>query len=92
MTRTWVLIADNHRGRLFERQTRGHTLVELADFVYPNDNALGGGPDNRTMPGAQPVGEVAVVIADAIEHRKREVYTHPSYPARVDGYFAGLRS
>ncbi len=56
------------------------------------NNALGGGPDNRTMPGAQPVGEVAVVIADAIEHRKREVYTHPSYPARVDGYFAGLRS
>jgi short-subunit dehydrogenase len=56
------------------------------------NNALGGGPDSRTMPGAQPVGEVAVVIADAIEHQKREVYTHSSYPARVDGYFAGLRS
>ena len=49
MTRTWVLIADSHRGRLFERQTRGHTLVELADFVYPNDSALGGGHQESTL-------------------------------------------
>jgi protein required for attachment to host cells len=41
MTRTWVLIADSHRGRLFERQARGHALLELADFVYPNDRATG---------------------------------------------------
>lgn len=54
-------------------------------------NALGGGPDSRTMPGAQPVDEVARVIADVIESPKREVYTHPDYPARVDGYFASLR-
>ena len=41
MTRTWVLIADSHRGRLFERKARGHALLELADFVYPNDRATG---------------------------------------------------
>ena len=49
MTRTWVLIADNHRGRLFERQAQGHTLVELADFVYPNHGALGGGQQESTL-------------------------------------------
>ena len=49
MTRTWVLIADSHRGRLFERQERGHALVELADFVYPNDSALGGGHQESSL-------------------------------------------
>ena len=49
MTRTSALIADSHRGRLFERQARGHTLVELADFVYPNDSALGGGHQESSL-------------------------------------------
>lgn len=43
MTRTWVLIADSHRARVFERQASQHALVELADFVYPRTHAMGDG-------------------------------------------------
>jgi NADP-dependent 3-hydroxy acid dehydrogenase YdfG len=38
-------------------------------------NALHGGPDSRKLPGAQPVEEVATVIADAIDSPRAEVYT-----------------
>ena len=55
-------------------------------------NARGGGPDSRALAGAQTAEEVAVVIADAIRDRKREVYTHPSYAGRVAEYFAKLQS
>ena len=46
MDRTWVLIADSHRARLFERLANVHALVELADFVFPSTHALGTGPDH----------------------------------------------
>ena len=45
MTRTWVLIADSHRARVFERQASQHALIELADFVYPSTHAMGNGQD-----------------------------------------------
>lgn len=54
------------------------------------NNALHGGIDSRKMPGAQPAPEVAKVIADAIVNKKRELYSHPSYPARVADYFQKL--
>jgi NADP-dependent 3-hydroxy acid dehydrogenase YdfG len=52
------------------------------------NNALHGGPDSRTLPGAQPVHEVATVIADAIEQPVAEVYTRPEYKQMVIGYFS----
>ncbi|MDP3651869.1 MAG: host attachment protein [Rhodoferax sp.] len=35
METTYVLIADAHRARCYERQLPGHVLVEVADFVFP---------------------------------------------------------
>jgi len=51
-------------------------------------NALHGGVDNRAIPGAQPVGEVATVIADAIAHPVAEVYTRPEMQKLAAAYFS----
>jgi len=51
-------------------------------------NALHGGPDSRGLPAAQPVGEVADVIADLIEHARDEVYTRPGLAEQVAAYYA----
>jgi short-subunit dehydrogenase len=48
--------------------------VVATDF---GKNALHGGPDSRVLPGAQPVDEVAMIIADAIEKPRAEVHTRP---------------
>lgn len=48
--------------------------VVATDF---GKNALHGGMDSRALPGAQPVEEVATIIADAIARPRAEVYTRP---------------
>jgi len=54
-------------------------------------NALGGGADSRTLPGAQRPEEVAAVIADAIEKGRRgDVYTRPEAIERVVAYLRDL--
>jgi NADP-dependent 3-hydroxy acid dehydrogenase YdfG len=50
-------------------------------------NALGGGPDSRSLPMAQPVEEVGEVIAAAIEKPVAEVYTRPGYRDMVVRYY-----
>ena len=35
MNKTWILVANSHRARCFERHAVDHALTELADFVYP---------------------------------------------------------
>ncbi len=50
-------------------------------------NALHGGPDSRSLPYAQPVEEVAAVIADTIESPRADVYTRPEFRAQVAGYY-----
>ena len=40
------------------------------------------------MPNAQPVEEVAQVIADLIEHPRADVYTRPGMREQVAAYFA----
>lgn len=52
------------------------------------NNALHGGADSRGLPGAQPVGEVATVIADAIEKPVAEVYSRPQMREMAAHYFA----
>ncbi len=52
------------------------------------NNALGGGVDSRAIPNAQPVDEVAQVIAGAIEHPVDEVYTRPGYAQTIADYYA----
>jgi short-subunit dehydrogenase len=50
-------------------------------------NALGGGPDSRTLPGAQSVEDATTVILDVIEHPRAEAYTQPSMQAEVERYY-----
>jgi NADP-dependent 3-hydroxy acid dehydrogenase YdfG len=51
-------------------------------------NARHGGIDSRQFPFAQPVSEVAEVIANLIEHPRAEVYTRPIYQQQVANYFS----
>ena len=51
-------------------------------------NALHGGPDSRTLPNTQPVGEVARAIADLIERPRAELYTRPELAKLVERYFS----
>jgi NAD(P)-dependent dehydrogenase (short-subunit alcohol dehydrogenase family) len=51
-------------------------------------HALGGGPDSRSMPFAQPVEEVAEVIAGVLAEPRPDVYTRPEARRMVAGYFA----
>jgi NADP-dependent 3-hydroxy acid dehydrogenase YdfG len=54
-------------------------------------NALGGGVDSRSLPGAQPAPQVASIIADAIEAgRGGDVYTHPDALDRAIRYLREL--
>jgi NADP-dependent 3-hydroxy acid dehydrogenase YdfG len=67
-----------------------HTTTVLPGVVATEfgSNALHGGVDNRRLPNAQPVDEVANVIADAIEHPVAEVYTRPQMRELAARYFA----
>lgn len=51
-------------------------------------NALHGGVDSRVLPNAQPVGEVADLIADAIEQPRAELYTRAQLRELAARYFA----
>jgi NAD(P)-dependent dehydrogenase (short-subunit alcohol dehydrogenase family) len=51
-------------------------------------SARHGGPDSRTLPGAQPVGEVADVIATVIDTRRADAYTQPHAQRLVADYYA----
>jgi short-subunit dehydrogenase len=62
-----------------------HPGVVATDFGL---NALHGGVDNKKLPGAQDVGEVAAVLVDVIEHPKAEVYTRPGAQQMVASYYA----
>jgi NADP-dependent 3-hydroxy acid dehydrogenase YdfG len=51
-------------------------------------NALHGGADSRSLPNAQPVGEVATAIADLIEHPRAELYTRPELAQLAARYYS----
>lgn len=51
-------------------------------------NALHGGLDSRSLPNAQPVGEVATAIADLIEHPRAELYTRPELAQLAARYYS----
>jgi NADP-dependent 3-hydroxy acid dehydrogenase YdfG len=59
--------------------------VVATDF---GSNALHGGIDSRQIPNAQPVDEVGVVIANAIEKPVAECYTRPQMRELAAHYFA----
>jgi short-subunit dehydrogenase len=69
----------------------GITVTLVSPGVVATDfgnNALGGGPDSRRLPGAQSVEDCVKAIADAIEHRSADVYTAPQMKAEVEAYYA----
>ena len=53
-------------------------------------NATHGGPDSRTLPGAQDVREVATVMAELIAAPRDDVYTRSGSRATVLEYLGGL--
>jgi NADP-dependent 3-hydroxy acid dehydrogenase YdfG len=54
-------------------------------------NALGGGPDSRSLPGSQTAEQVAAIIADTLERgRGGDVYTGLGALERVLQYISGL--
>ncbi len=67
-----------------------HASVVLPGVVATDfgNNALHGGPDSKTLPGAQPADEVATVIADLIEKPRAEVYTRPPMRDLAANYFS----
>jgi NADP-dependent 3-hydroxy acid dehydrogenase YdfG len=50
-------------------------------------NAIFGGVDSRSIPGAQPVEEVGDVLAEVLVHPRAEVYSRPQYHEQVAAYF-----
>lgn len=75
-------LAATHPGITVSLFTPG---VVSTDFGL---NALHGGPDNRLLPGAQDVGEVAGLIAGMIEAPRADVYSRPGYKDQVVAYFS----
>ena len=61
--------------------------VVATDF---GNNALGGGVDSRSIPGAQPVDEVARIIADGLFAGPLDLYTRPGSLAKVLGHLDRL--
>jgi short-subunit dehydrogenase len=67
-----------------------HVSTVLPGIVATDfgNNALHGGMDSRSLPGAQPVEEVAALIADLVEHPRAELYTRPEMQAFVGRYYS----
>ena len=71
----------------------GIRVITVLPGVVKTDfgsRALGGGPDSRSLPGAQEVDEVARVIADALLTRNGDVYTRPGAERIVLGHLEAL--
>ena len=69
-------------------QIRVSTLfpgIVATDF---GTNARHGGPDSRQLPGAQPVEEVAAILAELIATPRAEVYSRPQMKDAVARYYS----
>jgi short-subunit dehydrogenase len=52
------------------------------------NNVRHGGADSRALPNAQPVEEVAGMLADLIEHPRAELYTRPEMREFTGRYYS----
>jgi NADP-dependent 3-hydroxy acid dehydrogenase YdfG len=77
-------VRQTHPGIQFTLVSPG---VVFTDF---GKNALHGGPDSRSLPGGQDVGEVAKVIADSVDSRVPDVYTRPGSRAMIAKWYADV--
>ncbi len=84
------LLMGSLRGELRAEYPDIHVTTVMPGVVATDfgSNALHGGLDSRALPGAQPVAEVATVIADAIEHPRAELYTRAQLGELVASYFS----
>lgn len=84
------LLMASLRGELRQEHPDIHVTTVLPGVVATEfgSNSLHGGFDSRALPGAQPVDEVATVIADAIATPRAEVYTRPQMKDMVVRYFS----
>jgi len=71
MNKTWILVADAHRARCFERDGPASSPVELASFVYPQDR----------LPHGQPVAQLS---ADAGKGHGRTGHSGTQFEPRTD--------
>jgi NAD(P)-dependent dehydrogenase (short-subunit alcohol dehydrogenase family) len=73
-------------------QNEGFKDVQVSLFspgVVATDfglNAVGGGPDNRKIPGAQPVEEVSAALAHLMVTKEADVYSRDSYKGEMKSY------
>lgn len=83
-------LTTNLRMELRETHPNIHVTTILPGVVATDFglSARHGGMDSRDLPGAQDVGEVARVIADAIASPRAEVYTRPEYQQMAATYYA----
>lgn len=72
-------ITESLRFELAETHPRIRVVLVLPGLVATEfgNNAIGGGPDSRTLPGAQAVDEVARIIADGLFTGPVDLYTRP---------------
>lgn len=77
-------------------QNEGYKNIHIALFtpgVVATEfglHSIGGGPDNRTLPGAQPVEEVVDLLIGMVEHPEAsvDVYSRPVYHTAVAAYYS----
>ena len=77
-------VQETHKGIQITLVSPG---VVATDF---GNNAVYGGVDSRSIPGAQSAEDVAEAIAGAIESRSADVYTRPDGREMVVKYFSEL--
>lgn len=53
MSKTWVLVADAAKARLFELPRRGANLTEIACYTNPDGRSPGQHPNHGRLPRAQ---------------------------------------
>ena len=84
------LLVASLRGELRAEFPDIHATTVMPGVVATEfgKNARHGGIDNAKLPGAQPVDEVAAVIADVIEKPRAEVYTRPQMRELAARYFS----
>jgi short-subunit dehydrogenase len=85
-------LTETLRMELREKAPKVRVITVLPGVVATNfgNNALGGGPDSRSLPGAQDVAEVARAIADALLTRNGDVFTRPGAEKVAPGHLENL--
>jgi short-subunit dehydrogenase len=77
-------LAESHPGIVISLVSPGVVRTEFGK------NAMHGGVDSRDLPFSQSAEEVAEVIADVIERKRKDVYTRAGSRQRVIDYFSNL--